>query len=164
LETVRSLSGARLYKIAHNAPRIADAAVRPPPADKVSGIEQISSQRRRNTSGEGAQRWCRIDMAMLPPLPGDDWSEGECAHIDRFRTTCKNTEHWELESSRTDAGDPWCIIYDRHQQRIVLHFARIDRRYVIVWPKLRRSASRATIAAAVDLALAEHVPELAFAS
>ena len=48
--------------------------------------------------------------------------------------------------------------------RIVLHFARIDRRYVIVWPQLRRSASRAAIAAAVDLVPAELVPELAFAS
>ena len=102
-------------------------------------------------------------MAMLHPLPGGDWSEGGCAHIDRLRTACKNTEHWELESSCTDAGDPWWIIYDRHQDRIVLHFARIDRRYVIVWPQLSRSASRTTIAAAVDLALAEHVPELAFA-
>ena len=133
-------------------------------SDEVSGIEQIPPSLRSNMSGEGGQRWCRIDMAMLPPPTGDDWSEGECAHIDRLRTACKNTEHWELESSRTDAGDPWCIIYDRHQHRIVLHFARIDRRYVIVWPQLRRSASRATIAAAVDLALAEHVPELAFAS
>ena len=86
-------------------------------------------------------------MAMLPPLPGGDWRGEECAHIDRLRTACKNTEHWELESSRTDAGDPWCLIYDRHQHRIVLHFARIDRRYVIVWPQLKRSASGATIAA-----------------
>ena len=86
-------------------------------------------------------------MAMLPPLPGGDWRGEECAHIDRLRTACKNTEHWELESSRTDAGDPWCLIYDRHQHRIVLHFARIDRRYVIAWPQLKRSASGATIAA-----------------
>ena len=85
-------------------------------ADEVSGIEQIPPSLRSNMSGEGGQRWCRMDMAMLPPLPGGDWSEGECAHIDRLRTACKNTEHWELESSRTDAGDPWCIIYDRHQQ------------------------------------------------
>ena len=105
-----------------------------------------------------------IDMAMLPPRPGRDWRGEECAHIDRLRTACKNTGHWELESSRTDAGDPWCLIYDCYQHRIVLHFARIDRRYVIVWPQLSRSASRTTIAAAVDLALAEHVPELAFAS
>ena len=103
-------------------------------------------------------------MVMLPPLSGSAWSESECAHIDRLRTVCKNAVHWELESSRTDAGDPWCIIYDRHQHLIILHFARIDRRYVIVWPQLKRSANRATIAAAVDLALTEHVPELAFAS
>ena len=142
---------------------VAASAVRPP-ADEVSAIEQLRSQLCHIISGEGAQRWCRIDMAMLPPLPDGDWSEGEYAHIDRLRTACKTSEHWELESSRTDAGDPWCAIYDRHQHRIVLHFARIDRRYVIVWPQLRRSASRATIAAAVDLALTEHVPELAFAS
>ena len=103
-------------------------------------------------------------MVMLPPLSGSVWSEAECAHIDRLRTVCKNAVHWDLESSRTDAGDPWCIIYDRHQDLTILHFARIDRRYVIVWPQLKRSANRATIAAAVDLALTEHVPELAFAS
>jgi hypothetical protein len=36
---------------------VADSAVRPPPADEVSGIEQIPSQLRRNMSGERAYRW-----------------------------------------------------------------------------------------------------------
>ena len=48
--------------------------------------------------------------------------------------------HWSLDCDHTDAGDPWCVIYDEQHHRIVLHIARIERRYVVVWPWESRSA------------------------
>ena len=53
-----------------------------------------------------------------------------------------------MECSHTDAGDPWCVIYDRREHRIVLHIARIDRRYVVVWPTRQRSVNTPTMEAA----------------
>jgi hypothetical protein len=62
-----------------------------------------------------------------------------------------------MECSFTDAGDPWCVIYDCHENRIVLHIARIDRRYVVALPLRRPSVNTATMKIAVDMALAELV-------
>jgi hypothetical protein len=95
-------------------------------------------------------------MAAMAPSPGTDWTEDERTHIGRLETLCRRVEHWEMECSFTDACDPWCVIYDRHEHRIVLHIARIDRRYVVVWPS-QRSVNMATMNAAVDKALAELV-------
>jgi hypothetical protein len=94
-------------------------------------------------------------MVKLAPSPGDDRTEDERAQIHRLEALCKTTQHWELECSHTDAGDPWCVVYDRDQHRIVLHIARIDRRYVVVWPPGECSTSKPTIAAAIDLALGQ---------
>ena len=96
-------------------------------------------------------------MAEMGPLPGTDWTEDERAHIERLEGLCRSVEHWEMECSFTDAGDPWCVIYDRQEDRIVLHIARIDRRYVVVWPQRERSVNMATMKAAVDHAFAELV-------
>ena len=38
---------------------------------------------------------------------------------------------FELECAHTDEGDPWCIVYDRERELVVLHIARIDSRYVM---------------------------------
>jgi hypothetical protein len=95
------------------------------------------------------------DMVGLAPSPGNDWTDVERAEIGRLEALCRNTENWELDCSHTDAGDPWCIVYDRHEHRVVLHIARIDRRYVVVWPPRQRSVIRATIEPAVDIALSE---------
>jgi hypothetical protein len=50
-------------------------------------------------------------------------------------------------------GDPWCIIYDQHQQSIILHIARIDRQYVVVWPREQRSTKSTIMAVAIDIAV-----------
>ncbi len=97
-------------------------------------------------------------MDQLPPGNGRDWTEEERAQIRRLEEVCQNTAHWKLEYSHTDAGDPWCIIYDQQQHRIVLHIARIDRRYIVVTPFLQRSATKATMAAAIEHALFEMIP------
>jgi hypothetical protein len=94
-----------------------------------------------------------VAVMAIPPRPGSDWTDGEKAEIRQLEQLCHASEDWSLECSHTDAGDPWCIIYDQHQQGIILHIARIDRRYVLVWPREQRSEKTAIMAVAVDLAL-----------
>ncbi len=94
-------------------------------------------------------------MDQLPPANGRDWTDKERAQIRRLEQVCRNAAHWEMECSHTDTGDPWCVIYDRDQHTIILHIARIDRRYIVVWPPRQRSATMTGMEAAVDAALAE---------
>jgi hypothetical protein len=81
-----------------------------------------------------------------------DWSESERAEIHRLEKLCDASEHWTLECSHTDVGDPWCIIYDEEHHRTILHIARIDGQYVVVWPLKERSAKTALMAVAVQMA------------
>ncbi len=67
-----------------------------------------------------------LRMLNLAPGPGNDWTEEEHAHIRRLGKVCHDVGQWELECKHTDAGDPWCIIYDQDQHGVVLHIARID--------------------------------------
>ena len=90
---------------------------------------------------------------MNIPLRGKNWSEHERAEIARLEAVCSATDQWSLECDHTDAGDPWCVIYDQQHHRIVLHIARIERRYVVVWPRDGRSAETSSMTAAVELAL-----------
>src|SRR4051812_30592731 len=102
--------------------------------------------RRFRASGhgcEGPQRPTRSHLSvgtteqllMNIPLRGKNWSEHERSEIVRLEAVCSGTDHWSLDCDHTDAGDPWCVIYDQQHHRIVLHIARIDRRYVVVWPR-----------------------------
>lgn len=91
-------------------------------------------------------------MAIVP-LPGPDWTDDECAEIRRLERFCDASDDWALECGHTDAGDPWCIVYDERRNGIVLHIARIDRRYVVVWPLEQRSAKTAIMAVAIDMGL-----------
>ena len=92
-------------------------------------------------------------LLMNIPLRGKNWSEHERKEIGRLEAVCSATDHWSLECDHTDAGDPWCIIYDQQDNRIVLHIARIERRYVVVWPREGRSAETSSMTAAVEMAL-----------
>jgi hypothetical protein len=89
----------------------------------------------------------------IPPCPGSDWTDDESAEIYRLEKLCNASKNWLLECSYTDAGDLWCIIYDLDQQSIILHIARIDRQYVVVWPREHRSTRTAIMAVAIDIAL-----------
>ncbi len=73
--------------------------------------------------------------------------------IGRLEVLCRRFEDWELECTHTDAGDPWCVIYGRRREAVVLHIARLDRRYIVEWPPRQRSMTMTTIEAAVDIAL-----------
>jgi hypothetical protein len=94
-------------------------------------------------------------MAELPPSPGTDWTDHERDEIGRLETLCRQIGHWKLECERTDAGDPWCVICDERREWIVLHIARIDRRYIVECPQRHRLMTMATIEEAVDIALDE---------
>ena len=85
------------------------------------------------------------------PAPAGGWSQRELYGIERIRAVCR--KRLEFESGKSDEGDPWCIIWDREGERVMLHFARIDHCYVIAWP-CRSVLQRATsITAATDFAL-----------
>ena len=89
----------------------------------------------------------------VPPRPGTDWTDDEHAEIRRLEKACHSSEAWSLECGHTDVGDPWCIVYDRHHQVIVVHIARIDRQYVVVWPREQHCKKTAIMAVAIDIAL-----------
>ena len=80
----------------------------------------------------------------MAPSPGKEWTDDERSHIGRLETLCRSIDHWEMDCGFTDACDPWCVIYDRDEHRIVLHIARIDRRYVVVcrYASVRLTRSR----------------------
>ena len=96
-------------------------------------------------------------MTRLPPSPGTDWTDHEREEIGRLEPLCRKLEHWELECTHTDAGDPWCVIYDRRREVVVLHIARIDRRYVVESPARERSVPAPTIEIAIDFAVTDLV-------
>src|SRR5262245_15534854 len=89
----------------------------------------------------------------IPPRPGADWTDDEHAEIRRLQKACHASEGWSLECSHTDAGDPWWIVYDHHRQAILVHIARIDRQYVVVWPREQCSKKTGIVAVAIDTAL-----------
>jgi hypothetical protein len=89
------------------------------------------------------------------PLLDQDWTDSERAEIRRLEKVCDASEHWTLECSQTDIGDPWCIVYDQEQHRIILHITRIEGQYVVVCPREQRSAKTAIMALAIDMALEE---------
>jgi hypothetical protein len=65
------------------------------------------------------------------------WTDSERAEIRRLEKVCDASEHWTLECSQTDTGDPWCG------------------QYVVVWPREQQSAKTAimALALAIDMAL-----------
>jgi hypothetical protein len=87
------------------------------------------------------------------PFPGTDCTDDERAEIRRLELVCHAADDWDLECSHTDAGDPWCVVYDRTLERTILHIARIDRQYVVVWPREQVSEKTAIMAVAIDIAI-----------
>jgi hypothetical protein len=92
-------------------------------------------------------------MAKLAPSPRTDWTDHERAEIHRLEALCRELGQFELDCKRTDAGDPWCVAHDLRHDTVVLHIARIDRRYVV--NARERSMTVATIEAAIEIASAE---------
>ena len=74
--------------------------------------------------------------------------------ISRLHEACKVIDYCcRLECSHSEEADPWCVLYDPRDHSIILHIARIDRRYVVVFGSERPPKRMATVAGAVDTAL-----------
>ena len=92
------------------------------------------------------------DMPSILPPKTQDWTDRELAEIERVKEACACHPLFEIECSHTDEGDPWCIVYDQARNQIILHIARIDRRYVLVRP-MKGSERCTSIGAAIETAL-----------
>ena len=88
-------------------------------------------------------------MSNIISLPRRDWTEAEDAEIARLAKTCAT--RFQLECSHTDEGDPWCVVRESRSSTIIVHVAKIDRRYVVVFEG--RSQRPDTMGAAVDQAI-----------
>ena len=117
--------------------------------------EEANPLQRGWVGADGNRVLPKLFWSAMPQLPlsGKNWSEHERAEIGRLEAVCSETNHWSLDCDHTDAGNPWCVIYDHQHHRIVLHIARIERRYVVVWPREGRSAETPNMTAAVEMAL-----------
>jgi hypothetical protein len=91
------------------------------------------------------------------PISATDWTDDERAEIGRLETVCDACDHWTLECSCTDEGDPWCVIYDQAVGRIIIHIARIGREYVVVWGE-QRVAKTKIMAEAIYIVLGKLRP------
>jgi hypothetical protein len=98
-------------------------------------------------------------MANRAPLPvttrRGDWTQQELCELDRIRVRCLPHSSFELQCSHTDEGDPWCIVYERERERIVLHIARIDCRYVMARASHAKLFTASSLSAAINAALDE---------
>jgi hypothetical protein len=91
--------------------------------------------------------WASTDRAC--------WSDRELCEIGRLREACEKFASLVWENGHSDEGDPWCIAHDQERQQVILHFARIDRRYVVAFlcpPRIRWTTH---LPAAVESALQE---------
>jgi hypothetical protein len=93
-------------------------------------------------------------MLTLAPAAGRDWTDTELREVERLRSACLGVDQCRVELGKTDAGDPWAIVYDLKRHRAAVHVARIDRRYVTGFPIERRCLWSTTLGAAIDIALA----------
>ena len=100
---------------------------------------------------QGRLRYC----CVRPPIHHGCWSIQERIQIERIRYLCEKCPQLEFDGGQTDEGDPWFIVYDCEREQIVLHIARIDRRYVIVRASRPKPLTVALLSAAVNAALDE---------
>jgi hypothetical protein len=92
-------------------------------------------------------------MFSTLPLNRAPWSLQESAQLDRIKAALGPYDSLVFDSSHTDELDPWGVVHDRNDA-VLVHIARIDRRYIVVWPGKSESMRTATIAVAVEAVLA----------
>ena len=88
-----------------------------------------------------------------PPVVRGCWSVPERIQIERIRYLCEKSLQLEFEGGQTDEGDPWFIVYDHEHDLVVVHIARIDRRYVMGRASSPKALTVAILSGAVDAAL-----------
>ena len=87
------------------------------------------------------------------PLLHDCWSVSERIEIERISNLCENFPQLAFHVGQSDESDPWFIVYDPEHDQVVLHIARIERRYVMVCASRRKPLTVSRLSAAVDAAL-----------
>ena len=92
-------------------------------------------------------------IACWPTVHPGCWSTPEQIQIERIRYLCEKCPQLEFDCGQTDEGDPWFVVYDRKREQVVLHVARIGRRYVMVRANRPKLSTVALLSAAVDAAL-----------
>jgi len=88
-----------------------------------------------------------------PPGHHGCWSVPERIQIERIRNLCEKCSQVEFDGGQTDEGDPWFIVYDCERNELVLHIARIDRRYVLIRASRPRPIAVTSLSAAINAAL-----------
>jgi hypothetical protein len=83
------------------------------------------------------------------------WSTPERIQIERIRYVCDKCPQLEFDGGQTDEGDPWFLVHDRVLEQVILHIARIDRRYVMARASRSKPLTAASLSAIVDAALDE---------
>ena len=101
-----------------------------------------------------SQTGFNIAECWPPPLHGC-WSIPERIQIERIRYLCEKCPQLEFDGGQTDEGDPWFLVYDRDREQVVLHIARIDRRYVMARASRSKPLTVTSLSAVVDAALDE---------
>ena len=103
--------------------------------------------------GKSPSKAARDNVVCGPPSHYGCWSVPESIQIERIRYLCEKCPQMEFDGGHTDEGDPWFIVYDRERKQVVLHIARIDRRYVIVRASRQKPLAVTSLSAAVNAAL-----------
>lgn len=88
-----------------------------------------------------------------------DWSEDEKQELRRLRAAYPPPQY-EMECSQSDKHDPWCIVHDLWHDQIVVHIARIGRRYTVAYYASIKRDQIALIKTAVELAIELGEPKL----
>ena len=100
-----------------------------------------------------------LAMANRAPLSvtprRGDWTPQELCELDRIRVRCSPHSSFELQCGHSDEGDPWCIVYDREREEIVLHIARIDCRYVMARASHAKLFTDSSLSVAINAAFDE---------
>jgi hypothetical protein len=73
--------------------------------------------------------------------------------IGRIRVACRVRPSLEFDGGQTDEGDPWCVVYDRQRDQVVMHMARIGSGFIIASPNQSKLQKPATPQAAVNAVL-----------
>jgi hypothetical protein len=94
-------------------------------------------------------------MAQSPDIVACCWSIPERIQIERLRYVCDKCPQLEFDGGQTDEGDPWFVVYDCDREQVVLHIARIERRYVMARASRSKPLTAVSLSAAVDAALDE---------
>lgn len=79
------------------------------------------------------------------------WSIGERSELQRLQAAYP-PPYYEMESGKTEEGDPWCVVCNSALDRVFVHIARIGCKYVIVHSEKNIIKTVAQIKTAIDLA------------